>query len=228
MGGSNGLTSSFVSSLTMKWIPTFLAALAIGSPTFLGAVEAVLTEDTSIHPTKAHRSKGRSPFLTLGDEDIYLRFDIFAVLPREVAPSQIAKATVRLYMNKVIRPGACMATALTGFWREELNILPPVQQSRATRGNTHSNVAGGRDAGKFLVLDVTDIVRTWVDDPYSNRGIVIHGANIIVPAILIDPDPRDPAPLGVAQPLIARFDSKENTATGHMPTLQIVLQNAAD
>ena len=121
-----------------------------------------------------------------------------------------------------------MATALNGSWSEARNILPSIQEPRPARANVHSNPAGGKEAGKFLVLDVTEIVRTWVDDPYSNRGIVISGTPTNEIHILPDPDPRDPAPLGVSPPLIARFDSKENAATGHMPSLQIVLQNSPD
>src|SRR5690349_10097690 len=94
-------------------------AVALLRPTPAGGVEAILTDDASVHPTEAHPSKGRSPFLNLGEEAVYLRFDVFAVLPKSVTGSQIAKATIRLYANKVVRPGACVATMLMESWNED-------------------------------------------------------------------------------------------------------------
>jgi hypothetical protein len=201
----------------------FLTAMAVVCwPALLGAVEATLTDDISIRADQARPAKGAHPVLNLGDELVYLKFDLASVLPNGVTSAQIAKATLRLYVNKVHRPGACNATILQQNWLEAQRFYPATQQPRPTMGNIHGDVAVQQQAGKFLVLDVTEIVRAWQDGT-PNYGLVVRGTMLV--AFLSLPFPGDPPQLGPAEPLIARFDSKENTATGHAPTLQIVLQN---
>jgi hypothetical protein len=202
----------------------FLTAVAVVCwPALLGAVEATLTDDISIPVDQVRPAKGAHPVLNLGDELVYLKFDLASVLPEGVTSAHVAKATLRLYVNKVHRPGACKATILQQNWTEARRFFPATQQSRPAIGNIHSNVAVQQQAGKFLVLDVTEIVRAWQDGT-PNCGLVVEGATLGVFAVL--PGPGDPPQIGPALPLVARFDSKENTATGHVPALQVVLQNA--
>jgi hypothetical protein len=201
----------------------FLTVIAVVCwPALLGAVEATLTDDISIRVDQTRPAKGTHPVLNLGDEMVYLKFDLASVLPNGVTSAQIAKATLRLYVNKVHRPGACNATILQQNWIEEQRFFPATQQALPAMGNVHSSVAVQRQAGKFLVLDVTEIVRAWQEGA-PNCGLVVRGTMLGV--FLSLPFPGDPPQLGPAEPLIARFDSKENTATGHAPMLQIVLQN---
>ena len=195
-----------------------LSALLILLVTPSQAVEAVLTDDTSFS-SKPTPGRGGHPHLNLGEaESVYLKFDLAAVLPGGVTSSQVAKATVRLWVNKVTRPGACIARAVQSPWREENRVFPPpvVEPPPAVSGGG----AIHRDARKFIVLDVTDIVRSWLDGA-PNHGIVIRGANLGVLHIFEEGNP------GPQPPLIARFDSKENTGTGRAPMLQVVLQNPA-
>ena len=73
-------------------------------------------------------------------------------------------------------------------------------------------------AKTFLVVDVTEIARSWVSGT-PNFGIALRGARPFVPDGFGMPVQRPP--------MAAQFDSKENAATGHLPRLQIVLAPSA-
>jgi hypothetical protein len=71
----------------------------------------------------------------------------------------------------------------------------------------------GTRSQTFLVFDVTDLVRSWLTGT-ENFGVALLGV---------------PAGGEIAVPAInARIDSKENTGTGHLPTLQMVLVSGAN
>src|SRR5262249_59961728 len=59
-----------------------------------------------------------------------------------------------------------------------------------------------RDRNTFVLVDLTDLVRDWLDRVLENNGVVLQ-----------------PNAAGIA----VAFDSKENTGTSHEPQLEITL-----
>jgi hypothetical protein len=169
----------------------------------LTALEATLERDVSFSSVpNASRPDGNAPLLRISDTDTtFLYFDIQSVLPDGTTSSQVAKATLRIWLSRIDQPGWCSVSRVTNNWDETSLTLNNsiVGESIASRGADR--------AKRFLVFDITELVRSWLDGS-ANFGVALRGV---------------PLPFVKLPALNARIDSKENTATGHLPTLQIAL-----
>lgn len=173
------------------------------------AVEAVLRDDISVSIIpSAPPPDGKAALLRISPRHTtFLRFEFDSVLPEGTTADQIAKATLRLWGSAGKTGGACSVSPVMGPWSEfKGGIFPktlPVLGQPA--------VVGLHDLARpFMVVDVTAMVRDWISGT-PNWGLAIHAGS------LSGPD-------GVVPPMNASFDSKKNRATGHLPTLQIVLR----
>src|SRR5215469_15038060 len=150
-------------------------------------------------PTFCRRTEpknyGSSQSLALQSPGAYtlLRFDATR-LPAGVTSNQITHATVKLFVNAVTTAGTFDLCQITTPWSESTvtyNTLPGYANCISSAGN----IATG-NAQKYLVLDVTNFVQTWLlDGLVSNYGILIkasNGSNVSV-----------------------AFDSKESQSTSH-------------
>jgi hypothetical protein len=193
------------STFPFSSVLSFLFASAMTA----GAVDAILTDDYSLS-TKVR--KWDAPNLQLSEtEALLLRFDVVAVLPSNITADQIGKATLRLWASKVTARGFCGVYPLSTHWKETDRSgmdLYPLQFGPV------SQYAFLDRSKSFLVADVTEIVRGWISGT-PNFGIALRGARPLL----------DDGFNGFTQwpSMEAQFDSKENVATGHLPTLQIVL-----
>ena len=133
-----------------------------------------------------------------GGDNGLVQFDL-STLPSGVTVSNIAKATLALYVNKLVAAGSMNISEANGPWSE-----------LAANGNT-SVVAGAAVASGvsvpaadvYIYVDATQAVKDWLGGT-TNSGFFI-------------------APNGGG--VNAAFDSKESTTTSHPATLSVTLMS---
>ncbi len=180
--------------LWMKWAVAAAAALAASSAY---ATEAVVSGDTYVSSSYPANNFGYQSNLHVNSTSTALIvFDLSSV-PSATASSQISKATLWLYVNRISSSGAVSLKPVTSAWSELAviyNTIPALGSVMATFTPTV--------AQQFVAVDVTSLVQGWVTTPSSNYGIALSTAS---GSIL--------------------FDSKENGETSHVAKLDITLVN---
>lgn len=143
-------------------------------------------------------------FGTLGTVNIgggsrgYLQFDLSS-LPAGTTAANISKATLLLFVNRVVVAGSIDVNAAGGAWSEST-------VTGSTAPGLANSIAGVpvNAAGVYLAVDATAVVRGWVSGSLPNFGITV-GASVSQPSTSV------------------MLDSKENTATGHAAMLDITI-----
>jgi len=180
--------------LWMKWAVAAAAALAASNAY---ATEAVVSGDTYVSSSYPANNFGYQSNLHVNSTSTALIvFDLSSV-PAATASSQISKATLWLYVNRISSSGAVSLKPLTSTWSElavTYNTIPALGSVMATFTPTV--------AQQFVAVDVTSLVQGWVTTPSNNYGIALSTTS---GSIL--------------------FDSKENGETSHMAKLDITLVN---
>lgn len=126
----------------------------------------------------------------------YARFDLSA-LP---AGADVRKATLRVWILGVFVPGAIEVVPVAAPW-EEGSITASNAPALGTPVGTFT--AGAGDGLHFAAVDVTALVRDWVDGSVDNNGLALRAAD--------------------AQPVHVLLDSKESVITSHAPELEVAL-----
>jgi hypothetical protein len=182
-----------------------LFALTLGlllSAVSAEALDARLTNDTWAELANPDTRLGRTAVLTVGNgADAFLRFD-FSTLPAGTVGSRVARATLVLWASGVAAAGEVDVHAVIDAWNEETltwNTRPTFEAAPAA-----TFAAPNAIRERFVVVDVTALVRDWLDGAAINRGM----------ALVASPTTPD---------VSVQFDSKENSATGHEPRLQVAL-----
>jgi hypothetical protein len=215
-------------TLLSRLIGAVAMTVILASPASVVAIEAILTDDVSVSTApKARPTKGDSQVLTIGETDIvFLKFDLESVLPANTAPERVEKATLKVWIQRIQRDGAgqCLVGLVTSAWGERTPYpfaFPNLGQPPSFEGPF--SVAQHTAGKSFMVVDVTEHVRKWLSGT-PNHGLALRGIRTV--GGFVRPSPTTPGPRPFDTPLKATLDSKENTGTGHEPTLQIVLKNA--
>jgi hypothetical protein len=144
---------------------------------------------------------GDSPLLPVQPGAVsYLRMNLGAF----PAGGAVAKATLRLYVNAVLAPGAFDVYSIDAPWTEStltFRNAPPLRTS----------VTGGQpvrvtkaSANQFVLIDVTSIVQGWLTGSTPNNGLALALASATGSF---------------------SFDSKESAGTGHQPELNVVFES---
>lgn len=123
-----------------------------------------------------------------------VRFDL-SLLPSGTTSSQISRAVLRIYCNRLDASGVIAASPTASEWDEStvtFATLPKSGSAVATANTTR--------AGSFVVFDITSTVQSWIAGTTSNFGLTL-----------------------TSDTAVAQFDSKENDETAHAPQLEIVL-----
>jgi hypothetical protein len=130
----------------------------------------------------------------------YIQFNLSSI-PTGYTSANIAKATLKLYVNSVAAPGSFNVEYVDGAWSEATiayDNAPPLGATIAS--NVSLTTASVND---YILIDITSAVQAWLNGTQANDGIAL-----------------------VANPqLSATFDSKENTTTSHPAELDIVFVN---
>jgi hypothetical protein len=179
---------------------TALAAfgLALLSPAFVRAQQPILTADAAINSAATTTNYGASTSLTISSTSTaLLNFNVADMLPSGLTASQVVKARLIFYPTTVTTGGTVYLFEVNSTW-SETGVTYAKKPTIATSSSGSSSI---NVANSFHDMDVTTLVRDWITKPSSNYGIALKGSgstNLVI-------------------------DSKENTGTGHAPTLEIVL-----
>jgi hypothetical protein len=126
-----------------------------------------------------------------------LQFDL-SMLPTGTTASQVSRAVLRVYANRVTTSGLVTLAPVTSAWGEYSVTFATEPSTGAPAG-----VVTVSQAGAFVAFDVTSIVQGWIASPATNNGVALSAGTAVV-----------------------QFDSKENDETSHPATLEIDLANS--
>jgi lamin tail-like protein/collagen triple helix repeat protein len=160
--------------------------------------------DTFVSSTTPNINYGVSPILAVKPgATTFIKFDL-SVLPSDAS---ISKATLRLYVDAVTKPGSFDIFPVNGAWAENTltyNMPPPSLGLSATGGKPIA--LSGANWNKFVLVDITPLVQGWLDGSIPNNGLALA--------------------LTSASGTFS-FDAKESLLTGNGPELNIVQDGAA-
>ena len=158
----------------MRTFAVVLIAVALSvevAPRTCIASPARLTDDSY---TRAGSAAGFGKRTTLdvsltgsGTERTWVKFDL-STLPPGTVGSNISKATLTLWVNKIRTPGAFEVRRVLGGWQEGAltdESAPPVGAVEAT-----ITLAPG-DVRSYVVVDVTGVVKDWLDGVSGELGL---------------------------------------------------------
>jgi len=161
------------------------------------ALDAILSGDASVNA--AHRSSnyGALSNLYVGNGNTtFLQFAL-TTLPAGTLSSQVSRATLTVFVNRVNVAGPVSVAPVTASWGE----YSVTSAAAPTAGSSIGNLPVSAP-GQFVSVDVTNQVQAWLNTPASNNGFALTSAAAD-----------------------ALFDSKENDETGHAARLDITLVN---
>lgn len=203
------------------WLVVFAAGFML-SPGRAAAQSATVTDDaflSSNSATQLLNLNGQGISLVVagssatfgsahvGTTKTYIKFQLQSSLPPTTAAANVAKATLKLYISPGTSPsGAIDIYPVIGAWTES-TLIPSSPPALST-----TPFANGISVGKansFLVIDVTQLVKDWLEGS-ANGGFDNDGIALVA----------DTSTTSVV------FDSKEDIVTSHEPRLEIVLVNS--
>ncbi len=141
--------------------------------------------------------------------NVYVKFRLSSTLPPSTPGSDVARATLKLFLNDVKDAGTIDVYLVASAWSEKTitaQNAPPLGALLATGIPIQTNLKD-----QFLVVDITPAVQQWLGtDGSGTGGLTNHGVALVA---------RNNAR--------AVFDSKENNQTSHEPQLNIQRKNLA-
>ncbi|AUB81634.1 hypothetical protein THSYN_12135 [Candidatus Thiodictyon syntrophicum] len=184
------------------------ALLAVLFPVAAGAVNAPVAADAYVLATAPNTNYGgaaNGTSLKINPAArALLRFDLSA-LPAGFASFEVAKATLYVWVSTLLAPGGLEARALADAWSETGVTYSNAPAEGHPIASSELAVA---PAGRYLRLDVTAQVRSWVETPEGNFGLALSSDQNSPEASLL-------------------IDAKENTQTSHPAYLDIALAGPA-
>jgi hypothetical protein len=166
-----------------------------GLSTAAHAAQVTLSGDASVSSTRPTTNLGTLANLSIGNGNTaFLQFDL-SQLPTGITASQVSKATLTLFVNRVNTAGTISLAPVTSAWSEST-----VTYSAAPTTGTASPAFTASTAGIYVTFDITALVQGWITTPASNFGIALSSSTA---SILLD--------------------SKENDQTAHAPHLDATI-----
>ena len=185
----------------MKVLPPWkvaLAALLFCASALLQAQQMLLTGDTQINSASATTNYGASPTLTVNSTtDALLSFDLEDILPPGTLDTQVLRARLILFPDKVAVSGNFSVFEVTSAWTEN-TVNYATKPSVKSPAVVTTAVTTSSD---YIQIGVTNLVKDWVLTPSANHGLELVASGSTNFSI----------------------DSKENTNTSHQAILQIDL-----
>ncbi len=120
----------------------------------------------------------------------YIQLDLRALPPN----LNVAKATLRLYVNAVAAPGSFDVYQVDGSCSEKgitLNNAPPLGASATL---ARPVLVTSANSNQFILVDITALAQRWLDGSVPNYGVALASTSSTGSFA---------------------FDSKESTGTGH-------------
>ncbi len=175
------------------WIAVVAALLAMAVPGY--AAQATLVADAHVNSRLPTVNSGAISNLNVGAGYTSLvQFDL-GMLPGGTTSTQVSKAVLTLFCNRVNTPGTVTVQPVNAPWGEYSVTYATLPAFGAV-----AQTATVSQAGSYVVFDVTAQVQEWVSNAAANNGFAFATTMADV-----------------------QFDSKENDQTGHGPMLEITL-----
>ena len=179
-----------------------LLAISLAAPAGALAASANVSADTHVNATSPATNYGTATAINVGGGNTaLLQFDLTS-LPPGLAASNIAKATITMFVNTVALAGAIDVAQVTGPWTEtgasHLNrpsYLSPFLLSVSTTLPR-----------QYVTVDVTQLVKDWVSGVAPNYGVQLSAAASAPTTAIV-------------------LDSKENATTSHPAFLDVTIQS---
>ncbi len=177
-------------------LPSLALLLACLNPLNAQAVLLPVTADTYLADTAV----GTSVTLNINSTNTaLLNFDL-STLPVGINSADISKASLVVFVKSVPTSGKLQVSPVTSTWTEstvKTTTAPSVGSALATSAPfVYPN--------SYYAVDVTQLVKNWLDAPSSNKGLALD-------------------PVGQTS---LTLDSKEATKTSHSAYIDVVLQVA--
>ncbi len=174
-----------------------LLTLAFG---VMQAANTTLVADSQTSRIFTTKNYGGAADLVIGSGNVgYLQFDL-STLPAGITSSQVAKASITFYVSKVNTGGQLDLRGVNTAWTE-YGLTYSNAPSQAAIAGTSNFISR---PGTFATVDVTALVKSWIDAPSSNHGIAV-------------------VPSSATPAAFVAVDSKENNVTSHPASLDVVL-----
>src|SRR5271169_401736 len=182
--------------------PLRLAVLRVLAVSLLGASAlAQITPSADSYTNTGSPTTNFGSTITLNvdspSQTTFIQFDLSSI-PAGYTSANIAKASLKLYVNAVTTAGSFNVDYVNGTWAEKTitaNLSPALGTTIV------SGVAlTGSSQGNYVIIDITSAVDAWLNGTQANDGIALVANS----------------------PLNCSFDSKENTAASHPAELDIV------
>jgi Lamin Tail Domain/Collagen triple helix repeat (20 copies) len=125
-----------------------------------------------------------------------VKFDLSPLSPDE----RINRATLRLWLNNVQKPGTLHLHEILADWDEHTirgDQMPPTSPAFNNLTIKQS------DKHQFITIDISTIVQGWIDNPATNFGLALVSDH--------------------SNPLSVELDSKENHHTSHPMEIEVTL-----
>ena len=213
----------------MKPIPKLLAGLALAfaswHPLNAAATLAPVDADTTLNSAEPNKNFGSRKNLQIGGGHTALLQFKLSALPTPTLGSDVAKATLFLWVSKSGGPGTLDIRPNTAAWSETATTYA----SRPSVGATTYSVPV-TTAGHYISVDVTATIKNWLDQPATAFGFTLSSSASAKPSAPKKDDadnsakPNDPEKDSADNSASAlNLDSKENTDTSHPAYLDIAL-----
>ena len=187
---SAALARAVTKRVASACLVALMATFGPGALATLGPPQA----DTFINSGSKNTNYGSNAALKVNPtQSALIQFNLLT-LPAGTLPTDVEKATAILWVNAVTAAGTVRVVPVTSPWTElgvTYNTQPGIGAEIATASVSAAN--------SYLVIDVTDQVKSWLASPGTNRGLELIA-------------------VGSAS---FQLDSKENT--GVSPVLDITL-----
>jgi hypothetical protein len=168
---------------------------AVLTPAAARAAQVTLTGDAHVNAARPSTNFGSLANLYVGSGNVtLLQYDLTS-LPAGTTSSQIARASLTLFVNRITTPGTVSLSTATSAWTESA----VTSASAPSIGGQVATITPGV-SGTYITYDVTAVVQNWITTPAGNFGFALQSANGLI-----------------------LFDSKENDETGHAPALDITI-----
>ena len=189
------LSSPRLTAAVRSAVPVAALLLAASLAPAAHATEVPLSGDTFVTTARPGTNFGTLANIDIGSGNTGLvQFDL-TTLPAGVTASQISKATLTVFINRIFVDGTVNVASVTSAWNE----YTVTQSTIPTIGATITSFSA-TTTGVYVSVDVTAQVQSWVTTPASNNGFAFTSTAGYV-----------------------LLDSKENDETSHNPHLDITI-----
>jgi hypothetical protein len=183
----------------------FTVAVTVLLPLFLypqaRAADAPLKADAYVTSAMPNQNNGTATTIRVATGiNALLRFDL-STLPAGTTGADIARANLRLAVNGAPTAGSINVRAILVAWPETSVAFNNAPALGSIYYAAFPIIA--QDADNFVWIDVTTLVRDWVNGTLANNGLALVANTSTVNV---------------------RFDSRENQQTSHQPSLDVILK----